>query len=387
MSHRRIARLAATSLLLGAVGLASSLPATGQEATTDGTFDVSQEPVLLQYGWWNKAQQSPAGGAPAPPPPGAPSDGIYIAYEAPVAPTPAPIVGVIGIVSSPPAPAPTPVGPEAFGAVRYSVPAGSEGTLTLKFVPTSSSQPGGVNVDAGDLYACPVSSAWDPVQNARYDSAPKYDCTIGVLATYAGDTVAFALPASMTSTGVVDVALVPQGTKPFKLSVSPPSDTSLALTSVPESEATTAEFDPGSFEDPALTFDESVDGAVGADELGSASFDDFTSGDFSADGFATTTGAGTRGAVDSLGRAVAAPAAVVGNPFRPDASRGERLMAVLLLLALAVALWWVGGKPVRAPRLLGSLGVGAPVDAAEVKTGGIGRFARIRPATRPPRLF
>ena len=62
-------------------------------------------------------------------------------------------------------------------------------------------------------------------------------------------------------------------------------------------------------------------------------------------------------------------------------------MAVALLGLLAVALWWIGGQPVRAPRLLGSLGAGAPTAAvAEVKTGGIGRFARVRDGSAP-RLF
>ena len=62
------------------------------------------------------------------------------------------------------------------------------------------------------------------------------------------------------------------------------------------------------------------------------------------------------------------------------------MMAVALLLALAGGLWWVGGKPVRAPRLLGSLGAGSDVVDEPVATGGIGRFARQR-AGRAPRLF
>jgi hypothetical protein len=76
----------------------------------------------------------------------------------------------------------------------------------------------------------------------------------------------------------------------------------------------------------------------------------------------------------------------VVNPFSPDASRGERIMAVAVLLGLGAGLFWVGGAPVRPPRLLGSLGAGQVVDETPVSKGGIGRFARPRHGT-PPRLF
>ena len=390
-----VLRGAALALLVGAGALgAAPLTAAGQEAPPEEEF-VFEEPVapttaeLQQYGWWNKAQQSPAGGNPVPAPPGAPADGIFIAYEPAGAPVPGPAAGVPGLVPVAPAPAPNPVvlGPEAFGAVRYSVPLGAEASLTLKFVPTSTTQPGGVNPDAGVLTACPVSSPWDPVQNGRYDAAPKYDCTIGVAGTVAGDTISFTLPAALANGGFFDLALVPSGTQPYRLAINPPDSSSMGLTSVPEQEgAFSEEFDPGAFEDPAAEFfeEQAADESFGVDDFGSVSVDEFGAGEFETDGVASAPVAGAPAATS--GGQVAQPAAIQ-SPFRPDASRGERMLALALLLLLAGGLWYVGGQPVRPPRLLGSLGAGVPVQTEEVRTGGIGRFARVRPAGRPPRLF
>ena len=64
-------------------------------------------------------------------------------------------------------------------------------------------------------------------------------------------------------------------------------------------------------------------------------------------------------------------------------------MAVSVLLTMGVALWYVGGQPSRAPRLLGSLGsasaapAAAPIGASPIRSGGIGRFAK--PRSGPPR--
>lgn len=393
---RRLARITAGGLLLTSVATGASLPAAAQTDPFDPGADASEEstssaPLLLQYGWWNKGQQSPAGGQPTPAPPGAPADGLFVLYgPTGVAPPPA-VTGPLGAVPPPPDPVDVrPLGPEAFGAVRYSVPPGAEAVLTLRYTPTSSTQPGGTNPDVGDIFACPVSSTWDPVQNGRYDSAPVYDCATGARGTVAGDAVDFILPAALGVDGVFDLAIVPAGTRPYRVAFQPPTSASLVLTSIPES-AAEEEFDLGSFEDPALFEDPAFDDGsttFGAEDFGT-SFDDLSAGDFSAGTFDTTTVptgsvAPTRPVPP---RQVAVPTAIA-NPLAADASRGERIMAVALLALLAAGLWWIGGQQVRAPRLLGSLGAGQPVvPASEVNARGIGRFSRPRPSEKPRRLF
>jgi hypothetical protein len=58
-----------------------------------------------------------------------------------------------------------------------------------------------------------------------------------------------------------------------------------------------------------------------------------------------------------------------------DSGRGQRILAAILLFALAGVLWWFGSGPTRPPRLLGSIGSGAE----HVPTvRGVGRFARPR---------
>ncbi|HVE93397.1 MAG TPA: hypothetical protein VNB24_00650, partial [Acidimicrobiales bacterium] len=67
-----------------------------------------------------------------------------------------------------------------------------------------------------------------------------------------------------------------------------------------------------------------------------------------------------------------------GNPFAAPDTRAERVLAFMLLLALGAALFWFGGKPARAPRLLGSLGHGQAVPIDPGAMAGVGRFARPR---------
>jgi hypothetical protein len=64
--------------------------------------------------------------------------------------------------------------------------------------------------------------------------------------------------------------------------------------------------------------------------------------------------------------------------------RSQQAIALVMLGAIVLSLWWFGGEQTRAPRLLGSLGEGVKVEDPNlyVRTGGIGRFAR--PRTKPP---
>jgi len=375
------------------------MAAGGQEAESEPLSAATS--ALERYGWWNKAQQAPGGGAPVAAPPDAPSDGIFVAYEVVTSMVPGPVAGAPDLVTSvpgvvggtigvpvpaAPAPAPEVLGPTAFGAVRYSVPEGAEAQLVLR-IASSTGTP--------NVLACPIASTWDGVQNGRFDQAPSFDCTSSATGVVGGDTITFEFPATLSIDLIsFDVAIVPVGDQPFRLAIFAPTDASLLLTSVPETFVESEPFDESfdeSFDDFGTEEEFSTDDGSTSDDLAGGTTESFTTFD---DG--TTFTAGPRsnrvpaaGAPSRApGRQIAVPAGLTLNPFAKDASRAERIMAVGILLAMAAALWWFGGQNVRAPRLLGSLGAGQPIDAAaESKTGGIGRFARIRNTERPPRLF
>jgi hypothetical protein len=63
--------------------------------------------------------------------------------------------------------------------------------------------------------------------------------------------------------------------------------------------------------------------------------------------------------------------------------RSHRIMAVVLLFAIGVGWWWVGGRTNRGPRRLGALAGEGPTHVENL--GGIGRFRRTR-GDRPARL-
>lgn len=399
-ARRREGRAAFAGSLLLALILSGFDPGVAQEAppAEDAASGVTATAVLEKYGWWNKSQQNPAGGTTVPAPPDAPVDGIYLAYDpatstppGPVAGAPALVEGAPGIVGgtvgvpAPTAPVPDPVGPQAFGAVRYSIPEGAAGQLVLRLAAAPTSAP---LAGATLVTACITTSEWDGVQNGRYDSAPDYDCNVAAPGELSADSLTFDLPATLSTDGMsFDLALVPSGDQPFRLSFQAPTDDSLLLTSVPESSAEFSE-DFGTFEDPAAAFlDEStVPETFSTDDFGSMSFDSLGTTSFTPSTRSSVGSPGT--ARRNPGLQVAVPAGGITSPLDPDASRASRLMAVAILALLAAGLWWVGGMPVRAPRLLGSLGAGEPsAVTTDPADRGIGRFARPRPESKPPRLF
>src|SRR5436190_625403 len=87
----------------------------------------------VQQAWWNKLRQ---GGLPAPAPPDAPADGLYVSVD--------------------------PSGPAAIAAVRFASEA--PGTLTLKLTTGNPSFA---------VEAHPATAAWQPVQNGDWSDAPK----------------------------------------------------------------------------------------------------------------------------------------------------------------------------------------------------------------------
>lgn len=395
--------VAAASILVMSIGAAATM-AAAQEATTDDAGTGSGEDVevalpeayLDGYAWWSKTQQSPAGGQGVPAetctptdvnqcPAGPPPDGIYVVYDyEAVAPTV--VTGPINNLPTVPVPeappgSPTPnvsppriAGPIAFGAVRFIVPDGAETELTLNVLSKSSTTPGGQDPSVGKVFACLVASpGWAATQNGRYDQAPTYDCSSADEGDIVGDQVVFDFPSGMVQNGTLDVVIVGAGDRPFQMSFAAPKNESLQILNADALVEEIVDYSEEDFtiEDPLTEFTEST--YVDTPLVGDVAY----TSDDSVLALAPPIGRPQPERAVTAGRFV--------NPFSPDASRGERVMAVALLMLTGGALWWVGGMPIRPPRLLGSLGNGRTTEVGPSTMGGIGRFARPR-SGRPPRL-
>ncbi|MEY2569524.1 MAG: hypothetical protein QOE35_4053 [Actinomycetota bacterium] len=289
-------------------------------------------------GWWFKPQQVPAGlpvPVTVPPPPNAPPGSLYVAED--------------------------PTGPAAVAAVHYTVPVGATATLLLK-VNTGSSTTGAT------VYACPTTAPWGPGENQDWTTRPGYSCgTAPVAGTPSADgtSMTWNLDAALNNDGAIDVALAGSdaGGTPFEVAFLSPDDSSL----------TTMGGETGEF-----TVDE---GQVTLPSEGTVDFDA---------GIPQTFIAGDGGSL-SVGP-TAAPAPATGGPVLRSAptavaaplpfvdSRGDRILAFSLLTLIVLALWWVGGTPVRPPKLLGALANDAGATAGQpTNVAGVGRFARARP--------
>ena len=399
---RRVLRALAALCLVGAGATALSVPAAGQEAEPTEDEFALPEVYLDGYGWWSKAQQNPAGGGnpglPVPDPTtcqptdvnacplGPPADGIFIVYDyQAVAPT-----VVTGPVENAPTPAipqpgspapnisqPEVLGPTAFGAVRFIVPEGAETQLSIPILSRNTSQPGGTDPTVGKLFACiSTMPGWAAIQNGRYDQGPTFDCTTADEGDVSGDTAIFDLSTAFVQSSTLDVVIVGAGERPFQMALGPPTDSSVTVTNASELSSEEVVVEDFAFEDPLTSFESSLEAVP-------------TDSGFVSDLSFVPTETGALAPSVPVARPLpqrAVQAGRVVNPFSPDASRGERIMAVALLLGLGGALFWVGGAPVRPPRLLGSLGAGQVIDDTPVAKGGIGRFARPRSGI-PPRLF
>ena len=319
------------------------------------------------YGYWSKT-------APVPPP-GVPDGGVYVALG-PYTPDPA----ALPDPNSPP----PPTEPAAIAALRFVVPEGASATLTLKVADgQSATNPDGTPVAIDACQPDIAAGAWQPPAANPGDFAqrPKYSCSaVSVASTVdaAAGTVTWSLPGSFqVTTGVLDVVLVPTGTAPFQVAFAQPDSSTLAASDAPAPEPET---EPSPVpETPA--------GDFGSELAVDAPVTDFGGSTAPVALPTTPTSAPRQVALDTPGRgqARARPVAVVDD-------RGDRIFAVAVLFVLAAALWWVGGQPVNAPRLLGSLGDRRGAGPSEtagsapaVPVGGVGRFARPRP-TRPSRL-
>ncbi|MDQ1403226.1 MAG: hypothetical protein QOG03_1542, partial [Actinomycetota bacterium] len=276
----------------------------------------------------------------------------------------------------------------AVSALRImNVPQGATITLSLDVAPNQNADTVSQVPQPATIDACGVDTAgitWDGIQGGPWVNHPKWDCDTDFIAAETGNggkVVTWTFPAGrmVDANNTLDIVLVPRGSVPFQLGFQPPDEQSFDI----EGGTTGSEFGPDagggadtSGFDAGLSSGDLALGDTGLGDLG-VGLDPSTSG---LGAVATTTPTSRAG--NGAGRTVPVGAAL---PKLVD-TRGERIMAVGLLLALAAALWWVGGQPTRLPRLLGSVGGGSPPDPGTgASLGGLGRFARPRKG-RPNRL-
>lgn len=325
---RRLARLGAALCFL--VGIAVAVAPPARAVLPD------------KVGWWNKLQQIPvlpgAGPVNLPLPPVVSSDDFPVANDG------------------------TPEG-LLIGAIRYNVPPGASAKLTL--VDTNDRpivMPPGTSISA-----CPTTRIWDGLINGNWSTRPTYDCAaLSAVSSPTADGLGFSwdLPAAFqVSPGAIDIALVPSGNPlPFAAVFSGPTDASLVLTNVPDTpEETQAALDSA----PALSYPTES----------SPSYDFGESLGGMPDIASPLTGVRPRRVLPAQRTNRFAPP---GVPLPLADSRAERTLAFLLLAALGGGLFWFGGQPARAPRLLGSLGHDQPDGIAASAMAGVGRFARPR---------
>lgn len=291
------------------------------------------------FGWWYQLNDSSLPVAP-PPPPDAPSGGIYVQ-------------GAL-------------TGPSAYGAVRVSSPGTTAGVAKL----TIESSSGAVEVAM-----CPTTSAWQAADAGPWQSRPSFDCTttkaLGVVAAD-GTTVTFQLTDAFAEAGEFDVAIVPDPTAQtvFSLSLAAPGPDFFTPT------ADTPTTLPPLVEPP--TFDDASDSSGGSDVGSDIALPDFGSttdaGNFLDPVPATPPAASvgdTSGATSGGG---ATGGRVATRPVSHTDSSAERVGAAIGLGLLALALWFTGNRATGdlTPELLKAGAVSAH--------GGVGRFARVRTA-------
>jgi ABC-type branched-subunit amino acid transport system ATPase component/ABC-type branched-subunit amino acid transport system permease subunit len=163
---------------------------------------ASRADAPAQQGWWNKLRQ---GGVPAPAPPDAPADGLYVAAD--------------------------PTGPLALAAVRFR--ADVPGSLTLHMAPNQTAPGTAVSIS-------PATKDWKAVQNGDWTAAPTFNAAVSIAGRPStdGSSITWPLPESFPTTGgVIDVVLVEQGSGPATTAFGKPGADAYTSQAVPAPES------------------------------------------------------------------------------------------------------------------------------------------------------
>jgi hypothetical protein len=282
-----------------------------------------------QTGWWFQPKDGPTADV-VPPPPDAPPDGLYLFEGVPTDPMGS--------------------NPLAIAALRFTGPPNAPAALTLHAAESST-------FTGADVRACPATSQWAPTSGpGNWSSRPKFDCSTAMAFGQAtGDGTAMSWPlgglfATSPGSTVYDVALVPWGPLPFRVGVVKPGVDAIEV------------FEPGPGEsEPTVARSRALPVDRGAAALRAA---------------APLRSAAPRTPQPGLPGDNGATAAATAQRGVTDSTRAERIIAALLLFAMAGALWWFGSESTRPPRLVGS--TTGRSGHAEPVARGIGRFARPR---------
>jgi hypothetical protein len=275
-----------------------------------------------------------------------------------------------------------PSGPTAISAVRFTVPDGSAGALVLHVA-------AGSTAAVANISACPTTRHWDPPGGAgAIKDAPTFDATRCVIGQLAADSSTFTFQVSAAAAGgaapgSIDVALVPTaaaGPAPFSVTFSAPGPDALTPTSASPAAGGT---EPTSDASPSTSPSPGYAGGFTSVDPSSSSFRGSVVATPGTPAPPTVAAPAAASRPQVAQRPAGATSAVAALPGHRDA-RGQRALAVGLLVLMTVGWWWFGSRPVRPPQLLGSLGGRvAPADpggGAAVVVRGIGRFARPREA-------
>jgi hypothetical protein len=292
----------------------------------------------IQSGYWWQGQPA---GAPLPPPPNVPANGMWISG--------------------------TEASPVAIAALRFQLnPDEATPVLTAKvnteFPPAQVSA--AANAGQVVVMACPATGAWQPAQAGAWSSKPQYDCAGAVNGTPSADgtTVSFDLGGVVVG-GKIDVVLVP-GTGAAVLPQIPvpgapatpqPSGFDLTLQPVSADQVHTSPATAANASDAGASTAPADAGAsdlattpAGLGNVGGAPVSDFN---FAATAVQPLAGTAASSA-PSVAPASVAPQARGFVDSNIKDNKGYRALAAILLAAL---LWWAFRQavpPRRHPRTI-----------------------------------